>query len=218
MRSRSASATSSSAAGRARARAVVRAARLAGVLVLGAIVAEPAAAKVFHSQKEGLALAFPDADRIEEETWILEASQREAIETLARAPLESEIVTLYSGWKGQELLGWAYIDVHTVRTQPEAFLVVLDPEGHVRSLRVLAFYEPLDYLPTERWYEQFDGRSLEEPLRLGGDVHGIVGATLSARAVTRSVRRVLAFHEVLVEGRPLQVSGPVAAPGNESAR
>ena len=62
----------------------------------------------------------------------------QAIEKLARAPLESKIVTLYSGWKGETLLGWAYIDVHTVRTLPEAFLVVLDPQGAVRSLRYRA--------------------------------------------------------------------------------
>ena len=32
----------------------------------------------------------------------------------------------------------------------------------------------------------------------GRDIHGILGATLSARAVSASVRRVLAFYEVLV--------------------
>jgi hypothetical protein len=192
-----------------------RAGAVAAALACVALAA-PAAAKVFHSQKEGLALAFPEADRIDEETWILGAAQKQAIEKLARAPLESEIVTLYSGWKGETLLGWAYIDVHTVRTLPEAFLVVLDPQGAVRSLRVLAFHEPLDYLPTERWYRQFDGRSIVEPLRLGGDVHGIVGATLSARAVTRSVRRVLAFHEVLIGDGPVQVSGSPAAPAVSS--
>jgi hypothetical protein len=200
MRSRSAWASSS----RALAGALGAALALSGA-------AAPAAAKVFHSQKEGLALAFPDADRIEEETWILKGAQKEAIEKLARAPLETEIVTLYSGWRGAELLGWAYIDVHTVRTQPEAFLVVLDPEGAVRSLRVLAFYEPLDYLPSERWYQQFDGRSIQAPLRLGGDIHGVVGATLSARAVTRSVRRVLALHEVLIREAPVRVSAPAPA-------
>ena len=40
---------------------------------------------------------------------------------------------------------------------------------------------------------------LSKPLRLGGDVHGIVGATLSARATTRGVRRALALYEVVVQ-------------------
>jgi Na+-translocating ferredoxin:NAD+ oxidoreductase RnfG subunit len=84
-----------------------------------------------------------------------------------------------------------------VRTHPEAFLVVLSPEGSVRSLRVLAFHEPLEYLPPGRWYEQFGGKSLADALRVGGDVHGIVGATLTAQATTRGVRRALALYQVL---------------------
>jgi Na+-translocating ferredoxin:NAD+ oxidoreductase RnfG subunit len=33
---------------------------------------------------------------------------------------------------------------------------------------------------------------------VGSDIHAIVGATLSARAATRGVRRALALYEVLV--------------------
>ena len=82
------------------------------------------------------------------------------------------------------------------------------PEGQVKSLRVLAFYEPSEYMPTPRWYEQFAGadrETLAKGMRLGRDVHGVAGATLSARAVTQSVRRALAFHEVLV---PMAASAP----------
>jgi Na+-translocating ferredoxin:NAD+ oxidoreductase RnfG subunit len=78
-------------------------------------------------------------------------------------------------------------------------MVVLTPDGEVRSLRVLAFHEPLEYKPTRRWYRQFDNKSKDAPLRVGGDVHGVVGATLSARATTRGVRRALAFYEVLIQ-------------------
>ena len=111
--------------------------------LLGPLVPE-ADAKVFHSQEEALELAFPDADRIDSQTYILTGSQKQAIVKLARSDLESELVTLFSGWRDGALLGHALIDVHTVRTQPEAFMVVLTPEGEVRSLQVLAFHEPPD--------------------------------------------------------------------------
>ena len=168
------------------------------VALLIAVVAAPASAKVFHTQKEALALAFPDADRVERETFILDSSQAGRIEKLSRSRLESKLVTFYTAYKGEQVLGYAHIDVHTVRTLPEGFLVVLDPEGGVRSLRVLAFYEPLDYLPTERWYGQFEGKTGAAPLRVGHDVHGVVGATLSARAATQGVRRALAYYDVLI--------------------
>lgn len=166
------------------------------------LAAPPAPAKVFHSRSEALRIAFPDAERIEDETFVLSDAQAERIGALAQSPLDSKLVKIYRGFLGDQLLGYAVIDIHNVRTMPEAFMVVLTPEGSVRSVRVLAFHEPLDYLPNERWYGQFDEKSLASPLRLGGDIHGIVGATLSARATTRGVRRALAFYQVLVRNEP----------------
>jgi Na+-translocating ferredoxin:NAD+ oxidoreductase RnfG subunit len=158
----------------------------------------PVGAAVFYSRSEALELAFPEAERIETRTHLLRDDQVERIEKLSRSRLESRMVKIYTGLRGDAVLGYAVIDVHNVRTLPEAFMVVLTPEGSVRSLRVLAFHEPLDYLPAERWYDQFEERSLEAPLRLGGDIHGVVGATLSARATTQGVRRALAYYEVLI--------------------
>ena len=177
-------------------------ARLAALTLLACALALPAGrgeAKVFLSKREALEIAFPGAERVDEESVLLGEEQALRIESLSRAPLESRLVRIYRGYRGSELLGYAFIDVHTVRTHPEAFLVVLTPEGEVRSLRVLAFHEPLEYMPTERWYEQFHAKNLEAPMRVGGDIHGIVGATLSARATTRGVRRALAFYQVVVQ-------------------
>jgi hypothetical protein len=69
---------------------------------------------------------------------------------------------------------------------------------------VLAFHEPLDYLPTGSWYDQFVGKSGQDGLRVGRDIHGVVGATLSARAAADGVRRMLAYWEVLL--KPAEVS------------
>ena len=61
-----------------------------------------------------------------------------------------------------------------------------------------AFHEPLDYLPTKRWYERLVGVDTTGPLRIGRDVDAVSGATLSARAATASVRRMLAYHRLLL--------------------
>jgi hypothetical protein len=161
-------------------------------------LAGAAHAKVFYSKSEALKLAFPEADRVEDKAILLGDEQAGRVEQLAKSRLESRLVTLYTGYRGSELLGYAFIDVHTVRTLPEAFLVVLSPAGEVRSLRLLAFHEPLEYMPSARWYQQFESKTIAAPLRLGGDIHGIVGATLSSRAATEGVRRALALYQVVV--------------------
>jgi hypothetical protein len=175
----------------------------AGLAVLALLLpGAPAPAKVFHSRSEALRLAFPDAERIDDETFVLTDAQVARIGEIAKSPIDSKLVKIYRGYQGEQLLGYAVIDIHNVRTMPEAFMVVLTPEGVVRSVRVLAFHEPLDYLPSDRWYEQFDEKTLTSPLRVGGDIHGVVGATLSARATTGGVRRALAYYRVLVKNEP----------------
>ena len=117
-------------------------------------------AKVFYAKDEAIKAAFPEADVIEKQTFFLTDDQKKQIETLARTQLDSKLVTLYIGKRGQKPLGYAMIDVHTVRTLPEAVMVVLSPEGRVASTLILAFYEPLEYLPNERWLKQFDQTKL----------------------------------------------------------
>jgi hypothetical protein len=97
------------------------------------------------------------------------------------------------------VLGYAIIDTHLVRTLPETFMVVLTPDGAVRRVEILAFHEPPEYAPTGGWLRQFEGRALDDDLRLRGGIQGITGATLSATAMTAGVRRALALFQVIVK-------------------
>lgn len=155
-------------------------------------------AKVFYAKEEALRVAFPEAEVIDKQTFFLTDDQKKQVETLAGTRLDSKLVTIYMGKRGQKLLGYAMIDVHTVRTLPEAVMVVLSPEGRVASTLILAFYEPLEYLPNERWLKQFDQAGLTPDLRVGGRIAGITGATLTARAMSESVRKILALYQVLI--------------------
>ena len=166
---------------------------------LGVVSADVVSAKVFASQAEALAEAFPDASRIDRRTVILRKKDAAKIAAITHEKVQAKIVVLHTAYEDDELLGYAHIDVHNVRTKPEALMIVLTPTGTVRSVRMLAFHEPLDYLPTDRWYAQFVGKSNRDGLRVGRDVHGVVGATLSAQAAVDGVRRMLAYWEVLLQ-------------------
>lgn len=160
--------------------------------------AQPVEAKVFASQKQALAEAFPEASRIDRRTFVLRKDDVTKIEALTGEKAAAKVVVIHVAYQAETILGFAEIAVHTVRTQPEAMLIVLSPDGRVRSVRIIAFHEPLDYLPTERWYQQFAGKGRGDGLHLGREIHGVVGATLSARAAVDGIRRMLAYWEVLL--------------------
>ncbi|MBI2896873.1 MAG: FMN-binding protein [Deltaproteobacteria bacterium] len=169
-------------------------------MALGLLAVVPdGRAEVFHSKESALRLAFPAAGRVETRTLFLTEAQRSAVEERAGSSLESRMVTCYVG-KGHsgEVLGYAFLDTHVVRTLPETFMVVLDPAGAVRAVHILAFHEPTDYLPPPRWLRQFGGRRLGRSLALNQDIVGIAGSSLSSQAVTGGVRRILALYEVMI--------------------
>jgi hypothetical protein len=168
------------------------------LFLLAAAAAIPAAAKVFLTTDEALKLAFPGA-RIGRRTIFLTDAQLARARDLAGAEIPSKLVHAYRATSGGRPAGTAYFDTHRVRTQAETVMVVLDPAGEVRRVEVLAFAEPTDYLPRGGWYDQFAGRGLDPELSLKRGIHPITGATLTARATTGAVRRVLAIHQVLQE-------------------
>lgn len=174
--------------------------RLCAILAFFAAMlsADAATGAVFHSRAEITELAFPDCDRVETRDVFLTREQRERIERAAGSPLDGDFLTIYEGYRGNRLVGYAMLDSHLVRTLPETLLVVVDASGAVSATYVMAFHEPPDYLPGDRWLRLFHGRRLSDDLRVGQAIVGITGSTLSARAVAGSVRRSLAIYQVLL--------------------
>lgn len=154
-----------------------------------------AEAKVFFSKQGALDEVFAGADAVDQQNVFLSEADVAAITAAAGTPWESRLTSVYVGKKGEAPMGFAFIETHKVRSLDETLMVVLAPDGAVQRVVVLAFHEPMEYLAPGRWLAQFTGRRLDSALSLrAGGVDGISGATLTARAVTASVRRVLALH------------------------
>ncbi len=163
----------------------------------GLLAAAAAAAKVLLTPEEALKLAFPGA-AIEHRTAYLTAAQQKAAQKLSGdEDLPSALVTYYAATRDGKPAGTAYFDTHTVRTMPETIMVVVDPAGAIARIEVLSFSEPEEYMPRPHWYEQFQGKPLDDELSMKRGIRGVTGATLTARATTDAARRVLALHRVL---------------------
>ncbi len=163
--------------------ALVQAAPLAG--------AAWAQARVLVSQKDALALAF-GAAAPERRTAFLTNEQALAAEKAAQSKLESKVWTYYVAGSTT-----AYFESHPVRTMNETIMVVVGADDRVRFVEILSFAEPDDFLASKRWLAQFSDKPLGEDLALRRGLRNIAGATLTAEAVSRGVRRALAVHQVL---------------------
>lgn len=172
------------------------------MLLLGAAgliaAAAPAAAQTLLTQEEALGLAFPSS-RVERHTAYLAEAELDRARRRAGSdvPIEQGIITYYVGHRDGRPTGVAYFDVHRVRTMEEVVMVVVSPDHRVRRIDVLKFTEPPEYRAPEGWVAQLEGRALDEELALTGAIRNLTGATLTARALTRAARRILALHAVI---------------------
>ncbi len=154
--------------------------------------------QVFKTQKQALQQAFSESDSITRKVLFLTDDQVEKIQKLARARVESKIVTYYVGSRADSVLGYAFFETNIVRTKPATFMVVVNPDSTIKYIDILAFYEPMDYFPTSNWLDLFKNRILNPNLWPKRDIHNITGATLTVRAITQGVRKILAIFEVAV--------------------
>lgn len=169
------------------------------ILVLLLIAAvNPSFAKIFYSKNEAMELAFGKGTQIELLSLFPNEQQVAKIQQLAKVKLDSGLFTFYVGKEKGKALGYAAIETGTVRTKPETLMIVLTPDGGLRNVYTLAFHEPPEYQPPERWFEQLYKRPLAE-MDFNKGVDGISGATLSTRAAVSSIRKVMAIYQVLVK-------------------
>jgi hypothetical protein len=156
-----------------------------------------ARSQVYLTREAALELYF-SGGRVERRTLFLTDQEVSAIQSTAKARVPSKIVTYYVGRNEQKVIGYAFFDTHVVRTMPATIMIVVNPDSSIRAVELLAFYEPEDYRPPDRWLELFRGKTLRNDLWLKRGIHNIVGATLSAQSIADAVRVTLATFQAAV--------------------
>lgn len=163
----------------------------ASFVVVVALFHAPVQAQVFKKADAALRSAFPEADRMVAKDVILTEELRQRISELARARIDDRMVTFYEARKGDTLLGYVAIQSHIVRTKRETLSLAFAPDGTLRKVEIIAFLEPAEYMPPERWLAQLSNKTAADRLAVGQDLAPISGATLSARGIAEQARWVL---------------------------
>lgn len=182
-------------------RTVLAAALRAAALLL--LAGRAAHAQVAAKEEAALRAVFPDAERFEVKDVLLTDEMVKRIEGLARARVRERLVTFYTARSAGAVLGYAVIHSHVVRTKRETLSLAFEPDGRIRKVAVLAFLEPPEYRPPERWLAQLGGKGAGDRIAVGQDIAPISGATLTARGITEESRWLLhALRAAVLEATP----------------
>lgn len=107
-------------------------------------------------------------------------------------------IKFYVASKNGKKIGVAIIDVEPGKWGPVEFIIALNLQGVVQKVRVMSYQEkrgrPIARLSFMR---QYTGKSSKSVLRVGRDIAGISGATISSRAATFAVKKAIVLYEEL---------------------
>jgi hypothetical protein len=169
--------------------------RSAGWSVLAPVVAITAPAPTFAvdylTTDQVQAVMFPAADRFEAREVTLTAAQLAAVEHALGTPLRRAAWTLRLAWRGPELAGVVVVDDVVGKFERITYAIGLGPDGLIHQVEILSYRESHGQeVRLAAWRRQFVGKGATSPLRVGEDIAGISGATLSCTHVTEGVRRL----------------------------
>ena len=155
-----------------------------GLLVLTLVLAGAAATAqplVSPADEAALRGLLPDADRFELHD---------------RGPRHFRAFAAPEAGAAPRLIGLAFF---TTDLAPRIYaykgritsLVAMDPGGRLIGVRVVHHYEPFGYFSIDLpgFAPQFAGKSILEPLEVGGDIDAVSRATITMEAATRAIRQ-----------------------------
>ena len=95
--------------------------------------------------------------------------------------------------------GWFIVDQVLGKHEFITFAVGIDGAGAIKGVEILEYRESYGgEVASSSWRAQFLGKHANAPLKLGGDIQNISGATLSSKHVTDGVKRLLSTHALVL--------------------
>lgn len=137
------------------------------------------------------------AKSVDLQNIILSEAQVQQLSKASQQTIDTKLYRLYIAKNDTKTLGYGVLLNKKVRTKTAISLYLIDIDGKIKSIEIVAFNEPIEYLPTKTWLDGFDNKSSANTLRLNQDIPTVSGATLSARALTDGSRIALSLIDIV---------------------
>ena len=134
---------------------------------------------------------------VETQNIILSNVQLQQLIKSSQQPIDSKLYRIYMAKNGDKTTGYGLLMNKKVRTKTAVVLYLIGTDGKIKSIEIVAFNEPMEYLPSATWLNVFDQKNSANTLKLNQDIPTTTGATLSARAITDGARAALALLDIV---------------------
>ncbi len=171
-------------------------------LIIFSLLAVSLHGAVLIAPQDAMRQNFGNDVVVEKKNILLNRQQAVDVSQSAKTVLKSKIFRSFRAIRDGIDVGYGVLISGKVRSKNAAVLYLITPSGTLKSIEIVAFNEPPEFIPSQSWLRLFEGQSGADTLRVGKDVPTITGATMSARTVTDGARVALAVFQHAIKDKP----------------
>jgi hypothetical protein len=161
-------------------------------------------AEAFMSEEEGVKIMLPKSEHIRKDVIKLSPEKKAHIEERIGWKFPEQSFEVYIGETGTQIDGYALVQNTIGKHKPMTYMVGIDNKGQVSDVELLVFRESRgSEIRQKRFNAQYEGKTVNDPVRINKDIINISGATMSVRSMSAGIKRVL----VLVDEFYLKPAG-----------
>ena len=166
--------------------------------MLAGVTAGEAQTPIERKAIESFKLLFGDSIAASPLLVRLSGSEMKDVSNNAKSRWASDSLAVYVCRHQNTIVGYGFVDNVKGKTQMITYLVVLEPDGVVADVDVLAYREAYGgEIAYESFRKQFRRKSFHDQLVPGRDIKNISGATISVRAITLGVKKIVTTFELI---------------------
>ncbi len=171
-------------------------------MTLIVLLLTPISANEIQSKTEEILQAqFGKDINISYEKYNIDENLKRRIENQCSQKFFDDNIYLWRINSNDSLLAIALMDNVYGKTLPITFLVIFDLDGSIQSTHIIKYRE--DHggaVSSESWNKQFMEKDGKSKFKVGDDIHGISGATISVSSVTKGIQKLTLLFEEIMKG------------------
>jgi len=170
------------------------------IIIILALSAQ-VSAKMLISPFDAIVQTFGENITVKKKNVLLTSTQAKKIGDDARVKLNSKIFRVFKAQKDSKDIAYGILINRKVRSKNAVILYIIDDKSILKTIEIIAFNEPIEYIPSKTWQSQFREIPTDKKLKLSKDIPIITGATLSARSVVDGSRLAFSFYNEILKAK-----------------
>jgi hypothetical protein len=149
-------------------------------------------AEVFMSEEDGVKIMLPKSERVRKDVIKLSPEKKVQIEERIGWKFPEQSFEIYVGETGNQIDGYALVQNTIGKHKPMTYMVGIDSRGQISDVELLIFRESRgSEIRQKRFNAQYEGKTVNDPVRINKDIINISGATMSVRSMSAGIKRGL---------------------------